>query len=525
MTAPEAAASATTTTTTTTTPQPPVAPTTPVAPTQAQPATTAATTEQPQQPAADTTPAPQTGYVEKTGAWYYVNADQSYAKGLTTIAVQVTCNTLIPLAAKQKAPTSQKTARLTILTLTRVTPWLACNTLPVKQWLSTPKVNKSSATFTRPLTAKLITLVPTVKRQSVSQVSLVTIIISTLRVNWRKAMLAKLTAKCGHLMPQQVKKCQQPRHKSRKVWLLKMTTTRPTTPCIAPPVQTSITLMVIWRHHLGIVQPTFCAMVISGKLQQPRICDQFCRFGGLISKPKSTTWTTCHNLALSKTQRLIPFKMIKSPWTRPVKRCNKPLKQRLVWQIAQTGWRRWWQTSSQHNHNGTKRVKIQTAIICKRVPWRLWTAPSHQIQILHSAYSTVPQRIKRIHKIIRLIIQRAATNCCWLTTWITQTPSCKLNNWIGCTTWWILAQLPPTMLTRTLMVFVSTPSITSMPTCYKLQLSTSKRLMVWTKTTRQQTSICQSWKIGVTMIPFTSMTLGTTNWQWTITPIRNWFGH
>nr|AHN08015.1 glucansucrase [Leuconostoc mesenteroides] len=101
--APEAAAAATTTTTTpttaaatttaaqadtssTTTQQPPVAPTTPVAPTSAQPATTATTTEQPQQPAADTAPAPQTGYVEKAGAWYYVNADQSYAKGLTTIA-------------------------------------------------------------------------------------------------------------------------------------------------------------------------------------------------------------------------------------------------------------------------------------------------------------------------------------------------------------------------------------------------------------------------------------------------------
>ncbi len=103
VTAPEAATSATTTTptpttaaaTTTaaqadtssaTTQQPPVAPATPVAPTSAQPATTATTTEQPQQPAADTTPAPQTGYVEKAGAWYYVNADQSYAKGLTTIA-------------------------------------------------------------------------------------------------------------------------------------------------------------------------------------------------------------------------------------------------------------------------------------------------------------------------------------------------------------------------------------------------------------------------------------------------------
>jgi len=73
----------------TTTQQTPVVPTTPVAPvapTPAQPATTATTTEQPQQPAADTTPAPQTGYVEKAGAWYYVNADQSYAKGLTTIA-------------------------------------------------------------------------------------------------------------------------------------------------------------------------------------------------------------------------------------------------------------------------------------------------------------------------------------------------------------------------------------------------------------------------------------------------------
>lgn len=33
-----------------------------------------------------TVTAPEAGYVEKAGAWYYVNADQSYAKGLTTIA-------------------------------------------------------------------------------------------------------------------------------------------------------------------------------------------------------------------------------------------------------------------------------------------------------------------------------------------------------------------------------------------------------------------------------------------------------
>lgn len=196
--APEAAASAATTTTTpttaaatttaaqadtssATTPQPPVAPTTPVAPTQAQPATTAATTEQPQQPAADTTPAPQTGYVEKAGAWYYVNADQSYAKGLTTIAGHL-----------QYFDTTGRQTKGAYVTENGKTYYFDANTgnaltglqhVAGQTVVSTPKVNKSSAISTRPLTAKLITLVPTVKRQSVSRVSLVTIIISTLRVN------------------------------------------------------------------------------------------------------------------------------------------------------------------------------------------------------------------------------------------------------------------------------------------------------------------------------------------------------
>lgn len=81
------------TTTTTTTDAPATSATTTAAQsdtssvtTQKAPVATTAPT-QTAQPVADTTPAaPQTGYVEKDGAWYYVNADQSYAKGLTTIA-------------------------------------------------------------------------------------------------------------------------------------------------------------------------------------------------------------------------------------------------------------------------------------------------------------------------------------------------------------------------------------------------------------------------------------------------------